>query len=313
MKIYLLFVLFSFILSQNSYINKEFYNHLKAHASFKVAPPEKNKFYHYTDEQIRSLFTLDLKNIDYILNPDKYSYLKYKPTPGNALIEFDSRTNPDWVDYNCVPDIRDQGDCGSCWALSGATTLGWRFCIASQGRINNILSPQYSVSCDTNNYGCDGGYLDKQWEFLASNGLPTEQCYPYVSCNGTTTECVEGKCDDGSEWKTYKSNPAHMYQGDLTIRDEIEANGPIQAGMYVYADFMNYQSGIYVHESGSLLGGHAVVLLGWGYDDASEMHYWIVQNSWGKEWGEDGYFRIAFGECGIQDEGYAGIPNLENL
>ena len=313
MKIYLLIGLFSFIISQNSYINYDYYAYLKRTASFNVASLEKNKFFHYTDEQIRSLFTLDLKNSDYLTNPNKYKDLKYKPTPGNALLEFDSRTNPDWVDYNCVPEIRDQGDCGSCWALSGATTLGWRFCISSEGKINKVLSPQYSVSCDTGNYGCNGGYLDLQWEFLESNGLPTEQCYPYVSCNGTTTKCVENYCEDGSEWKTYKSLKARNYIGDLTIRDAIEANGPIQAGMYVYSDFMYYESGIYTHESGDLLGGHAVVLLGWGYDEASLMHYWIAQNSWGTEWGENGYFRIAFGECGIQDEGIAGLPNLDEL
>ena len=313
MKTYLLFLLFSFIFSQNSYLNKEYYNYLKDHASFKVSPAEKNKFYKYTDEQIRSLFTLKLKNSDYLSNPQKYRDLKYKPFQSNEKLEFDSRTNPEWVPYNCVPEIRDQGDCGSCWALSGATTLGWRFCIGSTGRINKILSPQYSVSCDHNNYGCDGGYLDLQWQFLESNGLPTEQCYPYVSCNGTTTACVEGKCEDGSEWTTYKSCPASLYQGDESIRNAIEASGPIQVGFDVYSDFMYYESGIYVHESGDLLGAHAVVLLGWGYDEASQMHYWIAQNSWGKDWGEKGYFRIAFGECGIENEGYAGLPDLSSV
>ena len=312
MKTYIIILLFSYIFSQNSYINNQYFTYLKSHASFTVCPPEKNKFYHYTDEQIHSLFTLELTNSDFLSNPSKYNHLKYKPSSQNSRLEFDSRTNPEWIDYNCVPEIRDQGSCGSCWALSGATCLGWRFCIASKGIINKVLSPQYSVSCDKNNYGCDGGYLDKQWEFLQSNGLPTEECYPYVSGNGTTTECIENKCEDGSEWKTYKSLIARNYVGDSVIRDVIEANGPIQAGMYVYSDFMNYESGIYVHESGGLLGGHAIVLIGWGYDEASSMHFWIAQNSWGKEWGEKGYFRIAFGECGIEDEGIAGLPDLES-
>jgi C1A family cysteine protease len=221
MKTYIIILLFSYIFSQNSYINNQYFTYLKSHASFKVCPPEKNKFYHYTDEQIHSLFTLELTNSDYLSNPSKYNHLKYKPSSQNSRLEFDSRTNPEWIDYNCVPEIRDQGSCGSCWALSGATCLGWRFCIASKGIINKVLSPQYSVSCDKNNYGCDGGYLDKQWEFLQSNGLPTEECYPYVSGNGTTTECIENKCEDGSEWKTYKSLIARNYVGDAVIRDVI--------------------------------------------------------------------------------------------
>ena len=73
----------------------------------------------------------------------------------------------------------------------------------------------------------------------------------------------------------------------------------METGFTVYKDFMSYKKGVYTHETGSVMGGHAVKILGWGHDDKSGLDYWICANSWGPKWGEDGYFRIAFGECGI--------------
>jgi cathepsin B len=67
---------------------------------------------------------------------------------------------------------------------------------------------------------------------------------------------------------------------------------------------MQYESGIYKHVSGGLLGGHAVVIVGWGVEDGT--NYWIAQNSWAADWGEEGYFRIAEGECNFDSQGIAG-------
>ena len=69
---------------------------------------------------------------------------------------------------------------------------------------------------------------------------------------------------------------------------------------------MNYSGGIYEHKKGYLLGGHEVNIVGWGVENG--VHYWIVQNTWGEKWGENGFFRIKFGQCGIDSRGYAGIP-----
>ncbi len=79
----------------------------------------------------------------------------------------------------------------------------------------------------------------------------------------------------------------------------------METGFTVYEDFFNYKSGVYRHVSGAVAGGHAVVLLGWGNG------YWIAQNSWGSSWGENGFFKIALHECGIDDVAYGCIPQLE--
>jgi len=82
----------------------------------------------------------------------------------------------------------------------------------------------------------------------------------------------------------------------------------METSFTVYSDFMNYAGGIYVHTKGYVEGGHAIKVLGWGYDDATKLNYWICANSWGPAWGEAGYFRIAFGECGIDSAVYGCLP-----
>jgi cathepsin B len=90
------------------------------------------------------------------------------------------------------------------------------------------------------------------------------------------------------------------------IQTEIMTNGPVEVAFSVYADFLTYKSGVYKHTSGSMLGGHAVKMLGWGVDNGTP--YWLVANSWNPDWGNQGYFLIARGhdECGIESEVVAG-------
>ena len=79
--------------------------------------------------------------------------------------------------------------------------------------------------------------------------------------------------------------------------------------MFVYSDLLDYRSGIYIRHSSDYLGGHAIKLVGWGREGNDE--YWIVENSWGPDWGENGYFRIKFGECNCDMIITAGLPDLE--
>jgi len=99
-----------------------------------------------------------------------------------------------------------------------------------------------------------------------------------------------------------------MLPQDITqIQTSIMTNGPVEAAFDVYADFFDYQSGVYQHRTGALEGGHAVRVLGWGMESGTP--YWLVANSWGTSWGMDGYFKILRGsdECGFEEAMCAGM------
>lgn len=96
---------------------------------------------------------------------------------GSVPASFDSRDQ--WG--SCIHPIRDQASCGSCWAFGATEALSDRFCIASNGAIDVVLSPQDLVACDTTDYGCGGGYLDHAWAYMTNPGVVTDSCDPYTS------------------------------------------------------------------------------------------------------------------------------------
>merc|ERR1712151_894299 len=98
-------------------------------------------------------------------------------------------------------------------------------------------------------------------------------------------------------------------RGEMGIKQAIMAGGPMEVAFTVYSDFENYASGIYHHTGGSVAGGHAVKVVGWGVE--SGVKYWKIANSWNPYWGEKGYFRIRVGECGIDDQAVASSPDAK--
>lgn len=220
---------------------------------------------------------------------------------------FDARTQ--WP--NCIHPIRDQAQCGSCWAFGASEALSDRLCIATSGAINVVLSPENLVSCDTTDQGCGGGYLQNAWEFMASSGIVSDACFPYTAGDGDAAPC-QSTCSDGSQWQPYyvEASSIQTYTDVASIQTAIMTNGPVEGAFTVYQDFMSYKSGVYTHKTGSMLGGHAIKILGWGTDNGQD--YWLVANSWGTSWGEAGFFRIARGtdECGIEDNVVAGLPKV---
>jgi len=208
---------------------------------------------------------------------------------------FDSRNA--WP--GCVHAIRDQGQCGSCWAFAATEALSDRFCIAKGVQV--VLSPQDMISCDKTNMGCQGGYLDRAWRYLEGTGAVADSCYTYQAHENT---CPSSSCPSGGSFHRYKcaGGSTVAARSVQQIQSEIAAHGPMETGFTVYQDFYNYRSGVYRHTSGQALGGHAVKIIGWGAD------HWIAANSWGTGFGENGFFRIAFGQCGFDSAVYACTP-----
>lgn len=219
-------------------------------------------------------------------------------------------TSFDWrTESKCVHPIRDQGHCGSCWAFAASEVLSDRFCLASKGSVDLVLSPEYMVDCDKSDYGCNGGYLDRSWNFLKNTGIPTDACYPYVAGGGVASKCNK-TCQDGSPLKLYKTKNIVEMSSESEVEADLVKNGPVETGFMVYQDFISYKTGVYHHVSGGLLGGHAVKIVGYGVESGTK--YWIVANSWAESWGEKGFFRIKKGsnECGFESNVIAGEAAL---
>jgi len=197
-----------------------------------------------------------------------------------------------------INNILNQGDCGSCWAFGTSESLSDRLYIASNGSIDVQLSPQILVSCDwEGNDGCNGGVPQLAWTYMEMSGLPTLECVPYSDGNGKSVPCAH-ECSNGDSFKKYyaKMLSDHTFEEVKTIQEGIMAEGSICGTMSVYSDFLNYQSGVYVTAANATyLGGHAIKILGWGFDQTSGLDYWIVANSWARSWGMNGYFWIQRG------------------
>lgn len=273
-------------------VNHQIVNELKKTASWQVADVHENQFANMSLEDIQGLMgtILDYQPVDSIDEtpavgvPDNYNFYE---------------ANPD-----CANPVRNQARCGSCWAFGAAEALEDRWCLATGEHLN--MSTQDMVSCDRGNMGCNGGYLSRAWSYLKNSGDVEESCWAYVSGDGHVPACAK-KCDAGSglEWNSDK----HYCKDTVnkrtvaSIQQEIYENGPMETGFMVYQDFMSYRGGIYKHTTGGFMGGHAVEIVGWGQEGSDK--YWICKNSWGTSWGEQGFFRIAFNQVGINSDVWA--------
>ena len=115
--------------------------------------------------------------------------------------------------------------------------------------------------------GCNGGRMGSAWYFLEHTGLPADSCVPYTSGDGKCPWSCPSKCADGSEFKLYKVKDTKHYGSVEAIKTAIMTGGPVEGAFTVYQDFMQYKSGVYKHTSGSMLGGHAIKIVGWGNED----------------------------------------------
>jgi cathepsin B len=218
----------------------------------------------------------------------------------------------------CFHEIRDQGNCGSCWAFAASEVLSDRFCISSNSQINTVLAPQDLVSCDSRNRGCGGGFVSKSWDYLKSTGIVAETCLPYTAgSSGASGICPFGSepslnfCREG-KFRKYKIKSHGQLLSINEAKKALIDEGPIEAAFNVYEDFLLYKGGVYRRISENFVGGHAVKVVGWGKDnDGTE--YWVVANSWGNAWGETGFFRIAFGECAFETNLWTGQPDLRSF
>lgn len=287
---------------------------------------------------------LGLKDSGEIEIPEEETNL-YRPSVGDDIDErnadvknedlpasYDARQK--YPKCTTISSIKEQANCGSCWAVAAASTLSDRFCIQSEGKISVNLSANYFAACSKENYGCHGGFFETAYKFLEEDGLITggdfesdEGCQPYeirpcgrrdtYPCSvpqTVTPKCKGRRCtneyhDKDEENRTYKASRSfQLPKNETEIRKEIYKNGPVTAGFKVYLDFAFYKKGIYKKQTFWLLGRHAVKIIGWGEENG--VKYWLVANSWSSRWAENGTFRIVRGtnDCLFEESVWATTP-----
>ncbi|XP_053204873.1 cathepsin B-like cysteine proteinase 3 [Panonychus citri] len=240
-----------------------------------------------------------------------------------------------WPNCDSIATIRDQGGCAACWAVNTVSVMSDRLCIKSNGTINVQLSAEEVISCcEDCNLGCGkGGYVTKSFSYWIKHGIVTggsyhgDGCYPYeikpcyksktgkIACEKTTqtpecrNECASGYNKNFTQDKYFGEKFDNLW-GMKSIMLDIMTNGPVVAQIKQYRDLRSYQSGIYQHETGEMLGYHSVKLIGWGNDQGVD--YWLVANSWGTYWGEKGFFKIKRGhnEADVEHNVFTGLPKL---
>jgi len=205
---------------------------------------------------------------------------------------------------NYLEPVADQGACGSCWAVSGMRMLTARHKIAQDKPESLPWSISFPLYCSEFNQGCEGGYgiLASSWS--ADVGLLPATCATYQDsgkkCAVNATCVQELKKKGEPRWRATGSRYLGGRQDLVTealLLKELNERGPVMvslSGAQLGDDFMFYADGVYTGESKpnpDATGGHAVLLIGYGEENKTP--YWIVQNSWGPDWGEDGYVRMS--------------------
>lgn len=200
----------------------------------------------------------------------------------------------DWVSKGAVTDIKNQGQCGSCWAFSTTGAIEGAYAVSSGSLVS--LSEQNLVSCDTTDNGCSGGLMDNAFDYVKSNGgLCTESDYPYTSSGGTAASCSSG-CTAKVTISGYTDVPANDEDALKVAVSQQPVSVAIEADT---SAFQLYESGVFTNSGCGTSLDHGVLVVGYGAESGT--NYWKVKNSWGSTWGESGFIRLErdVNMCGV--------------
>jgi len=214
-----------------------------------------------------------------------------------TVLKTEAPASVDWRTSGAVTPVKDQGQCGSCWAFSATGSIEGAYAIANKKLVS--FSEQQLVDCSTDqgNMGCNGGLMDYAFTYAESAKLETESDYPYTAMDGDCDyQATKGKLELKGFQDVTPNSPAQL--------EAAVALGPVSVAIEADTSvFQSYTSGIISSaECGTNLD-HGVLVVGYGTE--GKKAYWILKNSWGAQWGEDGYFRIL--KTNKSDEGICGL------
>lgn len=207
------------------------------------------------------------------------------------------RQLPSAVDWRrFVSSVKDQGSCGSCWAFSTVGAVEAHTAIKTN-KVAVPLSPQQLVDCDSNNFGCDGGWPSSALDYIYFNG-GTNNLFDYNYAG------VKGNCSfNSSKPVTRISGHATIYSEAL-LKETLATRGPSVITISIEDSFFYYKNGVYQNPNcTNTFDGlnHAMLAVGYGTDPKTKLDYWLIKNTWSLYWGEKGYAKIMRGQntCGI--------------
>ncbi|XP_058120857.1 cathepsin B-like [Anopheles ziemanni] len=246
---------------------------------------------------------------------------EYEPLPAS----FDARQK--WTYCPSMNVVRNQGCCGSSYAVSAVSAMTDRWCVHSEGKEQFNFGAYDVVSCCHRcGFGCEGGAPSAVWQYWVENGITSGgaygshdgcQSYPFDVCKkqvdpSEAPRCMR-TCQPGynttyAEDKHYGRVAYAVPKDEERIMYELYNFGPVQTSFTVFTDFLQYKSGVYRHAFGVRFGTHAVKVMGWGEENG--VKFWLCANSWGAEWGDGGFFKFVRGEdhLGVEANVVTGLP-----
>ena len=191
-----------------------------------------------------------------------------------------------WVTRGKVGPVKNQGTCGACWAFAATTIQESMQAIKNDTDVVQ-LSEQEGIDCDASSSGCDGGTIDNYWKMSARIGSQAAQTYQYEAKNGTCRNQTDKRIASKAIERSVK-----FHKGTSRMKKALQ-KGPMSAAVAAGNDcWRYYESGILSKENNCPTKiDHNVVIV--GYEESGDKPYWIIQNSWGEKWGQNGFIHIA--------------------
>jgi C1A family cysteine protease len=208
----------------------------------------------------------------------------------------------DWRDHNAVTPVKNQGQCGSCWSFSATGAIEGAYAVKTEKLIT--LSEEQLVDCSTSygNDGCNGGLMDGAFEYVIANGLCSENDYPYIASDGESNSKCQICTSSVKITKCYDVESANQ----LALKEAVSI-GPVSIAIEAdTALFQSYSKGVITNSRCGTNLDHGVLIVGYGVENGNK--YWLVKNSWGETWGDEGYVKIARSDK-TNDAGVCGIAS----